>query len=370
MIGLAQGNYTHEAVYNALHAKAAPRVVSFQYDLLNANERKKKTLTTVESASISMSAFADIKRTAKFKLREDSDINYSSDRIQPFFRLLMPDGNYAEWSLGIFLLSTPKRTEQRGYIYRNVEAYDGLQVLLDDKFEDRYAVDLDDNYVTEVKAILTGAGISNINIVASTKTLPAAIEFEPGTTKYAAVNTLLSALNYIPIYVDVNGFYTSRPYVNPADRSVAYTYADDDLSVLFNGLTEEIDLFNVPNKFVCYTSDPDTESLRSVYTNSNVLSPLSTVGRGRTITDVRKVKNIADQTTLDEYTARIAFEASQVYGYVEMETALMPFHDINDVVRIEYSPLFIYEKFSETNWSISLAAGAKMKHKLRRVVTI
>jgi hypothetical protein len=139
---------------------------------------------------------------------------------------------------------------------------------------------------------------------------------------------------------------------------------------MHNGLKDSIDLFNIPNKFVAYTSNPDTASLRSVYTNANPFSPLSTVSRERTIPDVREVDDIADQDALDDYVARIAEEASQVFGYVDISTAIMPFHDVNDVIRIEYNPQSIYETFSETDWTIPLQAGAKMPHKLRRVVNV
>ena len=362
--------YTKQDIDDALRGKTAARHVSYRYDLLDSSERKIKTLTTVSDASIAMSAFADIKKTAKFKLRDDPDINYASHRIQPFFVLGMPDGSTREWPLGIFLLSSPKRQESNGYIYRDIEAYDGLQVLKDDKFENRYFVAAGTNYITAIKTILTGAGITKINLEASTLTLPAGIEFEPGATKLAAVGALLDAINYISLYVDPVGYYTSRTYVSATIRPVTYTYADDELSVLYNGLTDETDLFDVPNKFVAYTSNPDASSLRSVYSNTNPLSQLSTVSRGRTITDVRKVDDIADQTSLDAYVARVAFEASQVYGYITMQTAVMPFHDVNDVVRVEFSPLYINENFSETNWSFRLKAGEKMTHKLRRTVNI
>jgi hypothetical protein len=353
-----------------LHGKSSPRKISFRYDLLDKSEVFKKALTTVADCSVAHSALADIKRTARFSIRDDGDIDFLNDRIQPFVRLQMPGGGFAEWSQGIFLLSSPERKERTRKIYRDVEAYDGLQVLQDDKFEDRYSVAAGMNYITAITTILTGAGITKTNLEASALTLPSDREWEPGTTKLAVINALLSELNYIPIYVDEYGYYTSRKYVSPDARAAEYTYADDELSVIYNGLVDKLDLFSVANKFVAFTSNPDAATLRSVYTNSNALSPLSTVSRGRTITDVRKLDSVADQATLDSYVARIAFEASQVFGYVTAETAIMPMHSHNDVVRIEYSAMGIYEKFTETGWTMQLQAGARMRHDLRRVITL
>lgn len=370
MQSLAVSGYTAAAVIAALHAETAPRNISFRYDLLDKDEAFKLALTTVEDCSISHSALADIKRTATFNIRDDGGIDFLNDRIQPFARLLMPDGGYAEWPQGIFLLSSPERKEQNSLIYRDVEAYDGLQVLTDDKFEDRYTVTSGTNYITAIQTILTGAGITKMNLESTTSTLTSTLDWDPGTTKLAVINSLLDSLNYISLYVDENGFYTSRKYVAPSDRSIEYTYSDDEASVIYNGLVDKLDLFGVANKFVRYTSSADEASLISTYTNTNAASPLSTVSRGRTIVDYDTVDDIADQATLDEKVIAIATEASQVYGYITCKTAIMPMHSHYDVIKINNSSLNIHEKFSETNWSFRCQAGEKMSHSLRRVVTI
>jgi len=363
--------YTPDRIMEALKAKTATRVLAFRYDLLDSTEKFKKALYCVEdSSSIAYNALADIKRTASFSLKKDDDIDFVSDRIQAFVRLRMPDKNFVEWPVGIFLLSSPEQQDRNDEIFYKVEAYDGLQVLIDDKFEDRYTIASGTAYTIAIKTILSGAGITKVNIENSTLTLSTYKEFDPGTTKLAAINWLLSKINFISLYVDVNGYYTSRKYIAPANRSIDITYADDELSILCNSLVYKMDLFNVPNKFVRYTSNAETTSLRSVYTNTNADSPLSTVSRGRTILDIQSVDDIANQTTLDEYTERIASEASQVYGYITCETAIVPMHEHGNIVRIESSLHSIFENFTETGWSYQLKAGARMKHSLRRLISV
>ena len=242
--------------------------------------------------------------------------------------------------------------------------------MTDDKIDDRYTILAGTNYVSAIKTVLGSTDITKINIENSTLTLPVARDWEPGTTKLALVNDLLSSLNYIPLYVDEQGFYTSRKYVSPLYRAVDYTYADDEFSVMFNGLKYGLDIFNTPNKFVRYTSNPDGDSLRSEYINDNPLSQLSTVRRGRTIPDILKVNDIADQDTLDDLTAKVAFEASQKYGKVKVSTATMPMHSHDDLICINNSKLGIYGNFVEINWSMPNETGAKMTHVLRKVVTI
>jgi hypothetical protein len=284
-------------------------------------------------------------------------------------RFYREEEKWIEFPLGIFLLSSPTRKDENNSVYRDVEAYDGLLILRDDKFDTRYTVRAGTNYRQAVIDILASAGITKHNIEQTDKVLPVDMEFAPGTEKLEAINALLQAINYTPLYVDVYGYFTSMTYRSPSIRAAEYTYKDDELSIIYAGMEEELDLFNVPNKWVVVCSNAE-QSLMSSYTNSNPNSPTSTVNRGRTIVDYREVTDIADQQSLDAYVQRIAFEASQVYGKLTFETALNPLHDYMDVLEIDYSPLGIKGKYVETGWTMPLKAGARMKHEVRKVVSI
>lgn len=367
---IEQGGYTRQQIIDALHAKSSSRLIKFRYDLLNRQEIKIGTLDNVVSGEVSMASLAtDIKRTARLNMKDNKDIDWLNDRVQPFCMLKMPDG-WVEWSLGIFLLNSPKKREQNKQVYRNIEAYDGLQILLDDKFDSRYTIVSGTKYITAINNIFFTLGISKINIPNTDAALAITKEFEIGTPKLRAINELLGELNYTSLWVDERGYYTAMPYIILSDRAIDYTYEDNELSVIYNGLEEELDLFSVPNKFVVVQSNAETNPLVSTYTNENPGSITSTVNRGRTIVDVREVDNIADQTALDNYTKRIAFEASQIYGHIEFDTAIMPMHSYSDLLQVKYSSLGINDRYVETNWTIPLQTGGRMKHSARKVVAI
>lgn len=369
MLSLVNYLYSKQEIIDALHGKYGQRHFKFRYDLLDRDDKKIGELDSVVDGEVSMASLDSIKRTAKFRLKDRGEINWLSDRIQPFALLRMRDGKYIEFPLGIFLLSSPTRKDENKSVYRDVEAYDGLLILRDDKFDTRYTVTAGTNYRQAVIDILTSAGITKHNIEQTDKVLPVDMEFEPGKEKLEAVNALLQAINYTPLYVDVYGYFTSMTYRSPSIRAAEYTYRDDELSIIYAGMEEELDLFNAPNKWVVVCSNAE-QSLFSTYTNDNPNSPTSTVNRGRTIVDYREVTDIADQQSLDAYVQRIAFEASQVYGKLTFETALNPLHDYMDVLEIDYSPLGIKGKYSETGWTMPLKAGARMKHEVRKVVSI
>lgn len=523
MQSLEKNGYSKQEVMNVLHSRRGPRKLRFRYDLLDKTNRFIKTLTNVVSGEVSMDSLADIKRTARFSIKDDESIDFLSDRIQPYIEIEMPykvigskpnnialnkqvtlepgatvdpgsppasvitngststyefldgdpsndgtpqwveidlgkeflvnqikvwhyyddgrtyntkcevsidkvnwytvfdsdiNGVYAEsesgkthgftpknvryvrdhlfgsnvnpfnhwveiqvfeanvldrwipFPLGIFLLSSPKRKDRTNGVFREVEAYGGLIILRDDKFETTYAVNEGTKYYDAIIELLSSSGITKYNIEYTDAALQRSIEFEPGKEKLFAINELLRQINYTPIYDDVNGSFTSSPYRSPAIKSIDYSYRDDDLSVMYQGVEEELDLFEIPNKWVVVCSNPEQDPLGSTYSNENEDSPLSIVNRGRTIVDYREVTDIADQQTLDAYVQRIAFEASQVYGRISFETAIMPMHDYADLLEIDYSPLNILGKYAETSWTIPLITGGKMKHELRKVVTI
>jgi len=368
MQSLARNGYTAEQVRAALHAPN--RQIAFRYDLLDNSNNLKKPLGCVQAGSIANNSLANIKRTAKFTLWDDGTINFLSDRIQPWARLKM-SGGWVEWPLGVFVLSTPPRkADISGTVTREVDAYDLLQVLTDDKVTDRYTVTAGTNYIAAVKALLDGALITAQNLTATNITLPAALDWKPGTTKLQIINDLLGAINYRSLFFDENGQAVAQPYVSPDVRASEYTYQDDDQSVIFPEVEQGLDLFGIPNRWVLVCTEPDRSVLVSTYTNSNPSNSTSTVNRGRTIVDYQEGQQAADQASLDALTQRTAYEASQVYEQVSFDTAIMPMHSDSDVLSLIFTKLGISAKYSEQSWSFDLKAGVRMKHQIRRVVSI
>jgi hypothetical protein len=369
MLDLARNGYTYKQVQSALHAPN--RRLSFRYDLLDKNNNFIRRLDNVISASVSHQALANIKRTARFAIADSGDINYLTDRIKPWVLLKMPDGGYAEFPLGVFLLSTPPRkVNAAGAVTRDIEAYDQTQVLLDDKVTARYTIAAGTEYIAAISAILTDAGIALQNITPSDKVLPADKDWPPGTPKLQIINNLTSAINYRAIWFDENGYAVVEPYRSLAMQASEYTYKDDDESVIFPEVEQSLDLFSVANAWVLVVSEPDQPPLVSTYTNASPTSPTSTINRGRVIVDYREYEEAADQATLNARAVRLAEEASQVYEHVTMETAIMPMHSHADVLTLEFSRLGISAKYGEVGWSMELKAGAKMQHNIRKVVFV
>lgn len=351
-----------------LHFKNGFRKVTFRYDLLNYDEAKIGELTST-GGSLGLNSLAQIKRKGRFAFKDNelNDIDWLNDKVRPMFIL----NDTYEYSLGVFMISSPTRRLSNRSIYREVEAYDTTLVLLEDRFDNRYTIAKDTNYITAITQIINSAGIWKVDIPTYSALVKTDREFEIGTSKLEAVNYLLQEINYTSIWVDERGYFRAGPYIQPADRATEYTYKNDQMSIIKpDGISEEIDLFNVPNKWVVVASNPETESLVATYTNSNGASPTSTVSRGRTIVDYRQVDDMASQEVLTDYVRRIAYEASNVYGKFVFSTALMPHHSYMDALFCEHTGLGIAHKYIETSWEMDLTEGGKMDHNCRRVIQI
>lgn len=367
MLPLARDGYTSEEVKEILHAPS--RTENFRYRLLDKNEVEKGWLTTVTGGRVSYVSLSQIKRSATFAMTEDDDVDYLNDRIQVFVDI-SAFGKIISFPMGIFLLNSPKRIDNNHVVTREIEAYDKLQILAEDNFENRYYIPSGENYVNAISSVIMSAGETAISITPSANVTQTAKEFEIGMSKLDIINKLLDELNYTSLRCDVEGNFVADPYVEPAAKDVEYEYITNDESVIYGGAAEDIDLYNVKNVFVAYVDNPERAAMRSVFANENPASPTSTISRGRRLVDIRQLDDAADQAALDSYIRRIAINASNIYSHVNFNTAIMPMHDYLDTLRLIYTPLGISDVYQETSWELPLAVGASMRHTVRKVVAL
>lgn len=363
MKSLSNGVHTAEEMDRILHGN---RSISFRYDLLDKDEHLLGAVSA--SGSIDFNSEAEIMGMASLSMKEIRDIDYINERIKPYMRV-WAGTEWVDYPLGVYLISSPARKGGNGKVNRDCECYDKSVILNEDKLIERLRIVQGSLYTDKITEIINSAGIINTDITASALTVAQDIEFAAGTSKLAAINQLLKSINYNNLHFNENGIAVSRPYINPNERTVEYSYLTDKKSIVYSGASETLDVFSAPNKFVRYLETPEREEIRSVYTNDDPASILSTVSRGRVIVDIDKVTDIADQTTLNSYTERIALE-NQIYKKLVFQSALMPHHDYLDCLYIDNQELSLSGKYIETGWTMELIVGGYMTHTLRRAVPI
>lgn len=368
MLSLASGSYTDAAVLDILSKSRATR---FEYMLFDSGDRFLGMLSNCAGA-ISQDSGSDIVGTGNFTIKENElmDINAADERLVPVFCLLAPSGEWLKYELGRYVLSSPVRSSRGDAVYRDVEAYDQTIILTEDKADSRVMIKAGQLYTNAVLDILSQAGILRSRVENSTLRIPVDLEFEIGTPKLTIINSLLKAINFTPLHFDAKGYACARPYIEPVLRSVDRSYASDKLSVVMAGAEQSMDIFGIPNKYIRYMSSPERGELVSSYTNTDTMSVLSVPNRGRIITDIEKVDDIADQATLDAFTRRAAAERMLAYETVRFESALMPGHEYQDCIAVINSELGISDKYVEMAWQMELKAGGKMVHTMRKAVPL
>ncbi len=364
MYSLAQNGYTWDQV---LAMMKQSRTVTYGFDILDKNDIAIGEVHSPD-CKIFNNIDASIQRSCSLTIMEDKDIDFTSERLRPYMKLKTPNGMLT-YPLGIFLMSSPQRRAEGGAIRRSVECYDKMQILNDDRFDTRYTVAKNTAYTAAVSNIIQSAGITQVSIVQSALETATDIEFPIGTSKLQACNELLAAINYYPLYADSFGMVRSRQYEIPDGRSIDAFYATDKASIIQPGAQEELDIFGAPNKIVRYLENAEREMLISSITNDDPNSKLSTVSRGRVITDIAAVSDIADQSSLDAYVARVMAE-NKVYEKIAFQSLNMPNHEYSDCLYVDNTEIDIAGKYIETAWEMELWTGGKMKHKCRKAVSV
>lgn len=319
----------------------------------------------VDTPTLRCSDTGEIKTALSGEFLPPAEVDWLRDEIEP---VLVIDGK--ESPLGRFLPATVTESRGEDAPTVRVEAYDRCWVLRDTKLEAPAYYPATARYLQIVETLLTEAGIAIIQKTPSTLTLAESrADWQIGTSYLRIVNDLLAEINYKPVWFDASGAARLEPVQEPTAANLQHTLSDADItSLLLPELSAQTDVFQQPNVFVVYCSNPDkTDVLKATAVNNNPQSPLSVLRRGRRITSVTRLNNIAGSTTLQEYADRLRNE-SMFSGIVyEAKTGLFPGWGVDDVTALHYGEISALCR--EIGWTMELRTGGTMTHRLERIVT-
>lgn len=326
-----------------------------------------KTLHSVSDPVIDCNSTSELKTSMSGMFLDDPEVNWLTDELKPYQII---DG--VEYPVGVFPIGTySKNTDENGVSSVNVEAYDRALYLLQIKTETVLHLSAGTNYMQAVEQLLVDGGISLYLAAPTTEVLATDREdWAIGTPYLTIINTLLSEINYGQIWFNENGFAILQPAKAPSSSNIDHQYSQrDKVKVLKRPTGVETDAFDAPNVFVVICDNPDLdEPLISTAVNDNPMSALSTFKRGRRIVQKSYVDNIPNQTALDDYAQRLCLASMLTSETATISTANMPNHGVYDTVALNHPSLDGI--FQEVSWSLILAPGQTMIHKLRRSVLI
>lgn len=359
--------YTREQLTAALFSSA--REVRFEYTISDSHDANLGYIE-IQDGKVSYDSTSEVMRTFSGRVKKSDLLNLDTIdyRVTPWMCLMMPNGKEAKWALGKFIIY-PAMESENDINMIEVSGFDLGKVALDDKNVTRLFVDSSDLYTTALAVVLnTIYTRTDITESESTKSFPQ--EWEIGTPKIQIANDLLKGINYNPLYFDEYGVAMCKPHEPIATRSIDFSYFANEQSVIVDGLKFASDKYDIPNKWVRYTENPELPYLISTYTNDDEDSPFSTVNRGRTIVDAGVVEDIASQSVLDAYVARIAAEAMMTTERLEFTTLNMPGHGFQECLFVDVPVYDISGKYIEVAWEMELVSGGRMSHVCERVIVV
>lgn len=240
----------------------------FKYELLTLQDGTYKhsryISDYVEGGSIDIDFDRSVISGANFSLKDIPDIDYLSDLIKPIY-CLVTGGTTYEIPLGHYMLLSPSKLLDGKEITREIEGFDLLKALDQNKTLVSQSFVAGTNVVTSIESLLYGIGTwTKYQIEPSTQVLSEDISYELGRSTLFIINSMLNMINYYPIWCTGNGVYKSIPWSDVPN--VAHEFLDNSVSLYEENVGLFVDYSDIYNKVVVITNqlEEDTAPLYKV----------------------------------------------------------------------------------------------------------
>lgn len=331
---------------------------TFEYYIVDPNTWKDQSqILDVESCSITRDLSSDTLGSATLDCKTILDECYV--RV---YLISIQNGKTDKRPLGTFIIQTPSESFD-GKVLKNT--YDGYTPLLELKEKSPplgYTL-LKDQEIMSIALNLFRENMRAPIVKAnSTKTLYDDFVSNTSDTWLTFLSDLVANAEF-QIRLDEQGKVIFEPVQDIASIQSVWTYNDDDISILYPDITNDRDLYGIPNTVeVIYSSNG--EILYSKVVNDDKNSPISTVKRGREILyrDTNpSISGIPTQEMLDVYATQLLRNLSTLEHTISYRHGYCPVR-IGDVVTINYQRAGLKNvRARVTSQSISCETGCPVE---------
>lgn len=312
---------------------------SFEFYMVDPLTWKDTTpLNQIKSCSIDRDDESQTRGSATIDTTEVLDECYV--RV---YLVVIQNGVTEKVALGTFLVQTPSVSYDGKSNNISMDAYTPLIELKEDLPPLGYSILKDTNIMDTAYNICRENMRAPVVKPNSTKTLYSDFVANINDTWATFVADLVSNANY-KLDLDEIGRVLFAPVQDTASLQPRWIYNDNNSSILYPDVTNERDLYGIPNVVeVVYSSDVGCIFSRIV--NNDVNSPISTVNRGREIVYRETSPNLAGEPTqemLDDYATQLLRNLSCLEHKITYTHGYCP-------VRVGDSVLLNYEKANLRN---------------------
>lgn len=306
---------------------------TFEYYIVDPGTWKDvKQLDNIKTSSINRDSTVDTLGSATIDINETLGECYV--RI---YLVAVQNGLEERVPLGTFLVQTPTSGFNGKIKSVSIDAYTPLLELSENPPPLGYSILKDENVMENAYLITREHARAPIVKAESDKTLYGDFVANTNDTWLTFVRDLISNAKY-EFALDELGRILFSPKQDTASLQPVWTYTDDNSSILFPEVTEDHDLYKIPNVVeVVYSKTGDVYSARAVNDDPN--SPISITNRGREI--IHRVIDpdmVGDprEGQIQEYADNLLKELSTLEYTITYTHGYCPVR-IGDCVRFDYS---------------------------------
>ena len=252
------------------------------------------------------------------------------------YLVVIQNGVTEKVALGTFLVQTPSTSFDGKNHDISMDAYTPLIELKEGLPPLGYAVLKDTNIMEVAYNICREHMRAPIVKTSSSQTLYSDFIANINDTWTTFVNDLVSNAKF-KLDLDEMGRVLFAPIQDVASLQHRWVFNDDNSSILYPDITDQRDLYGIPNVVeVVYSTDSGSLFSRVVNNDSN--SPISTINRGREIVYRDTSPNLAGEPTqemLDEYATQLLRNLSCLEHKITYTHGYCPIR-VGDCVMLNY----------------------------------
>ena len=318
------------------------------------------TITRNQDSSVTESGSITVLKTAIL----------GTDRVRVWADCEWEDGSKESVPLGTFMPNVPTRTIEAEDSTSVIELYGLLQEVADDQFETPYKVAKGTNAVDAAAKILRSCGMDVAPYNAGSFKLGEEHVYglrsndsdESDETKLDAVNALLDLAGYCAARTNPYGQVVLEKYVEPSQRSPAWTFSEGANATFLTSMSEERNLRDVKNVVIVTYWNSDKEFV-GVAIDDDPNSQYSTVSLGRRNAASYSYGAVPDDTT-DAAAQKMANDKAKellrtnqsVIHRITFTHAYAPVN-LMDSITFDYPTGGVSGRFSVRTQTITLDAG-------------
>lgn len=230
------------------------------------------------------------KMTCRLDLQSPSRIEPLADIVQPVVQVDFDDGSTMEEPLGAFLLDIPDETHYPWLSRVSATGRDLTWMMMNSVLEDPFDIDVGDNFGTKIAELMTGSGLSMIDVRATTRTAAIARTYWPGTTRYDAALDICQSIGWYAPFMERSGRVRVLPYRNFATIEPYATLTDDDIDL--DAIVRDPIIEGLANVVAVIKDVPEAAPIVAIVKNNDPNSAISVVN----LNGQRIYKRVEDAT--------------------------------------------------------------------------